>query len=259
MNYSRARSILQFCYHDKIEPQILKKRYKKLALQYHPDKNKNGEEQFKELNEAYIYLLKHERCEATLDKQTFMDYLQYVLCIDKETFEYIQNMLEKTNDWLHKMDKQAFVRLLKKYLNMSKEDTRPRIHMSATLEDILHHNILLLKRKERTYYIPSWHNELEFNDFVVIIHPKLPPHMDIDDQNHLHVHLACDWNSNLLLKSHIGATILEKVFQIPVQELKIQKKQLYTFKAQGPATISSQNIFDISEHSNIIIHIDFTI
>jgi DnaJ-class molecular chaperone len=35
----------------------IKKSYKKLAFQYHPDKNPKGEEQFKLINEAYSFLI----------------------------------------------------------------------------------------------------------------------------------------------------------------------------------------------------------
>ena len=31
----------------------IKKSYRKLSLEYHPDKNKSGEEKFKEISEAY--------------------------------------------------------------------------------------------------------------------------------------------------------------------------------------------------------------
>jgi len=34
-------------------PEEIKKSYRKLSLEYHPDKNKTGEEKFKEIAEAY--------------------------------------------------------------------------------------------------------------------------------------------------------------------------------------------------------------
>ena len=36
----------------------IKKSYRKLSLKYHPDKNPEGEEKFKQINESYKLLLK---------------------------------------------------------------------------------------------------------------------------------------------------------------------------------------------------------
>ena len=42
-------------------PEEIKKAYRKLSLQYHPDKNPDGEETFKEIAEAYSILSDNEK------------------------------------------------------------------------------------------------------------------------------------------------------------------------------------------------------
>ena len=63
MNYKNAFEVLEIDisevnYND-ITMEYLKKKYHKLALQYHPDKNGNtseSNEKFKRINESYNYL-----------------------------------------------------------------------------------------------------------------------------------------------------------------------------------------------------------
>lgn len=65
MNYKEAFEILEIDYintsHKDLSLDFLKKKYRKLALKYHPDKNGNtneSTEKFKKINEAYNYLKK---------------------------------------------------------------------------------------------------------------------------------------------------------------------------------------------------------
>ena len=58
MNLHKARKILDVP--EDFTPDHLKRNYRKLAKEYHPDKNPNGSSRFIEINEAYEYLLNND-------------------------------------------------------------------------------------------------------------------------------------------------------------------------------------------------------
>jgi len=87
MNYKDAFNILEIEQNDinytDISLEYLKKKYHKLALQNHPDKNGNtfeSNEKFKQINEAYIFLqrelkyLNHENSYEKLNSSTFTNF-----------------------------------------------------------------------------------------------------------------------------------------------------------------------------------------
>jgi curved DNA-binding protein CbpA len=75
MNYTDAFRILEIDFinikHQELTLEYLKKRYRKLALKYHPDKNGNTEEsneKFKKINESYNYLKRELKPEYFVDE-----------------------------------------------------------------------------------------------------------------------------------------------------------------------------------------------
>jgi curved DNA-binding protein CbpA len=118
MNYKIAFEILEIDFintkYQDLTCEYLKKRYRKLALKYHPDKNGNTEESnehFKKINEAYNYLRREiknlrpeidEEEELTYDSQSI--YLNVLKNFIKSVMDgnYIDIIAKIVNDILNK-------------------------------------------------------------------------------------------------------------------------------------------------------------
>lgn len=201
MDYKLAFEILEIS-HTKYETLTLKsltKRYRILALKYHPDKNNNTEESnehFKKINEAYNYLRSNfdsfefdEDEEVIDDSQTI--YLNVLKNFIKSVMDgnYIDIIAKIVNDILNKgkqislkifedLDKDTALNIyifLSRYKSIlyfndgllenvkqmviQKYDNVEIYKLNPSINDLLHNNFYKLYVQEQLYLVPLWHKE----------------------------------------------------------------------------------------------------
>lgn len=308
----------------KLDQEYIKKKYHKLALKWHPDKNDemNAKEKFQKISEAYDYLSNelnilndtHIQNEKTNNSNTcdpfvssldskeskiYIDilsnfisslikgsYNDLLLNIVKEislgyeviTLTYLQKKFED-------LDKQKAIelyQLLYRYKDILyiSNDTLELVSLiindkykndrvfilKPNLKDIMEHNIYKLYVDDQLYLVPLWHNELYFDapdgsEIIVICQPKLPTNISIDENNNIYYEIGIKIRGELeyLIKHNklVSIEIGEKWFSIPLNNLHLKEEQLYRFKAQGIAKITSEqnDIYNVSSKADILVKI----
>jgi hypothetical protein len=136
--------------------------------------------------------------------------------------------------------------------------------LKPSLKDILDNNIYKLLVDENMYLVPLWHNELYFDskdgsEIIVLIQPKIPDNIKIDDQNHIlvlkEISIHLDLAKLILIDNFVSVEVGGKWFSIPIKELYMKKEQIYRFKGQGISQISEKDIYNVSMRSDIIVKI----
>tara|TARA_B110000091_G_scaffold118188_1_gene127394 strand:- start:388 stop:1194 length:807 start_codon:yes stop_codon:yes gene_type:complete len=268
-----------------------------MALKYHPDKHVPDvdhfyENKFKEINESYGYLNTHmERkdSEKSFDNDDynslFSDFLSSfftnkqtdVQSILRTIIDDCQNISVKL---FENMDKDRAIQIfefintyqhilyissetverIKKIIN-DKIEHDNIIILNPNLEDLLNDNIFMLEFEGEKYYVPLWHDEIYYkhnnHDLVVKCIPELPEDISLDVNNNILVTLT-DSISNIINRENISFHIGQRIFNIPVNELKIQKIQMYIIKKQGISIIQSNNVYDNTDKSNIVCNIQLS-
>jgi hypothetical protein len=281
-----------------INHDYLKKKYHKLALKWHPDKNKTIEshKKFQQINEAYEYLCKeldiinNNNSNYNFVSNKYIDLLTIFISnislnkyndtfiilikelitsskidtllgskfdfVDKETIIEIYRIIYKYKDILHiNEDILNFVSLQikEKYKN-------DQIYiLNPSINDIINNNIYKLYVDEQLYLVPLWHNELYFdNNIIVLCQPNLPPNISIDEDNNINYELVIHFNKDVLLyDEYINFNIGNKYFKIPIDKLKLKKIQYYILRAQGISKLIENDIYNIEYKNDIYVKIIF--
>lgn len=270
--------------------QELRKSYLKLSLKYHPDKNKDGAEQFKQINSAYSTLSNYidnkqsyKNCDFINMSygDIFNNYFDIVMNkyeLDKTQIKEIFNIFSNktktfTLDFIDKLSQDTCCELLelitkyqyivgleydivKSIKNKLQEKYKKKkiITLNPDIYDVLNNNVYVYNVEEKKYFIPLWHNELYFDDMIVFIQPDLPKHIEIDDNNILHIHKIC--SKNEMFNENIEIEIYENyIIHIPTKELYCRLYQSYLMKNKGICIINEDDICDTSKKGDILFHI----
>ena len=280
MDIEEACNIFQIYSFNNIDGNTLKKKYYKLSLLHHPDKHNNSREsneKFKKINMAYE-LLKQEIneeddfIENNVNYEYFLkkflkkyDFIYHFILnnyenitkhifegIDKETAINLYHFLLNHKSILHISEK--LIEKVKEIILDKYKDVTIYI-LNPSLNELFGDRIFKLEIIEKTFLVPLWHSELEFDkDVIVKCIPNLPENITIDENNNLIVNIKTKFSS-LLEKNYINVNV-NNLF-IPVNELFIKKEQYYIFKEKGISKINEHNMYNISSKADVIIFLTF--
>lgn len=89
--------------------------------------------------------------------------------------------------------------------------------------------------------------------------PSLPEHIYIDEINNIYIHVRTRVE-NVFNQNKITIMVAETIsFDIPVKTLELKTHQTIVLKNCGIPMINTENMYDVSEKMNIIVHLEIII
>ena len=297
MNSTTAREIIGFDENEPITTDELKRKYRRLALQFHPDKNGNSAEStenFKLIHEAYEYLQMHigsqTQDETTPDTTSeanddYMTMLQRFIesIIQSPNMsdiikEIVMNGCKKVSTRLFEnMSKDTSMELLSfisKHRNILHidQDTIQSVReiilekykndqiyiLNPSLDDLLENNIYKLDVDGKIYLVPLWHSEVYFDGSGCDVIVQCIP--DLPANMYI--------DENNALHVNINAPFTISLLDSPVVLFKLGKQtfplqvqfkrtQTCYIHNQGISIIDEKNMYNIFPKGGVYVKITF--
>lgn len=298
MKREEALKILDFDVHCNISQAEIKKRYHKLALQYHPDKNGGSEyskQRFQLIQEAFEVLTQvhnnnpNQSCYENHNDynvlfQVFMDSFMKTqnfpdIPVIKEivlngckvlSLKLFENMnkdvsintlsfLCKYKDILH-IDEDTIEAV--KHIITKKYENDQVFILNPTLDDMLSNNVYKLNINEKTYFVPLWHSEAYFDtpDGKGEIIVKCIPTLpeNVDIDQDNTLHVHIIRKFSVDMFSDIHIPFSIGKHKFNIPQLLFKQTHTYYLKNQGIAPINTQDIYDVTNKAGMYVTVTFT-
>ena len=295
MNSTLAREIIGFDENETITADELKRKYRRLALQFHPDKNGNSvesTENFKLIHDAYEYLQMHigsqtehethTTSEASDDYMTMLQrFIESIIQspnMSEIIKEIVMNGCKKVSTRLFEnMSKDTSMEMLSfisKYRNILHidQDTIQSVReiilekykndqiyiLNPSLDDLLENNIYKLDVDGKIYLVPLWHSEVYFDGSGCDIIVQCIPDLPANmyiDENNA---LHVDINAPFTISLLDSPIVLFKLGKqtLPLQ-VQFKRTQTCYLHNQGISVIDEKNMYNIFPKGGVYVKITF--
>lgn len=198
-------------------------------------------------------------------------------CMDRESLLFIHKLIIKYHSILEIGTDRLNV--ICDIINKKLKDNDIIIIQPTISELFNQNNIQVVEHEKKIYYVPLWHTEIYYNmnrhhnetnqhqqnkkkqerELIVKCIPNLPEHIYIDEINNIYIHVRTRVK-NLFNQIKLTIFISDSVsFDIPINTLEFKTHQTITLKKCGIPMINTENMYDISEKMNVVIHLEILI
>ena len=192
---------------------------------------------------------------AVIAKKCINTWKKMLNTIDNETLSFLIKLISKHND-IFKID----ASLVQELYHVARERINEHYYvLKPNLNHLLEQDFYILNHDNTTFYIPLWEHELVYKTKKGHIHvkccPELPKHMNIDNNNVLHVNITV--SNKVRTKKELSIPVGKSILTLPTEKIKTDN-YTHTFSGVGIPNTSDfsckHNILN-SNRSDIKIHI----